>query len=166
MNPAAKGLGTVAVAALAAWAFFEPAIGSWAFVAAEFALLAWLAQRTRGADASKLIAAASEPLEPDEADIVQRYPFYFAQPALARECASMLAALGLASVLLVPWLTYKIQWAQAIGIGACLFAVARFSKLLSPGYALRLTASKGDREALRLLSAHDNAFRKVAGNQR
>ena len=39
----------------------------------------------------------------------------------SRECASTLAALGLATLVLVPWLIYKLQWAQAILIGV--FAV-------------------------------------------
>ena len=36
--------------------------------------------------------------------------------------ASTLAALGLATLVLVPWLIYKLQWAQAILIGVMLFA--------------------------------------------
>lgn len=156
------GLGPVAVAALAAWAFFEPPAGSWAFAAAEFAFIAWLARRVRGARAAVLLGAAREPLEPDEAEIVQRYPFYFAQPALAREHASTLAAAGLASLVLVPWLIYRLAWPQALAIGLCLFAVARLTKLVSPVYALRLATAKGDRDALRLLSAHDGAARKLS----
>jgi len=33
---------------------------------------------------------------------------------------------------------------------------------VSPVYALRLATAKGDREALRLLSAHDGAARKLS----
>jgi len=157
-----KGLGTVAVAALAAWAFLAPAPASWAFAAAEFAFLAWLARAARTADATALAARAREPLDADEADLVRRYPAYFAAPAFARECASTLAALGLASLVLVPWLTYRLQWPQAILIGVLLFAVARLTRLLSPVYALRLATARGDRDALRLLSAHDGALRKLS----
>jgi hypothetical protein len=160
-----KGLGALAVAALAGWGFLDPRHASWAFAAAEFAFLAWLARELRRADAPALRASACEPLEPDEADIVQRYPLYFARPAFARECASTLAALGLASLVLVPWFTYKLQWAPAILIGILLFAVGRLTKLLSPVYALRLAGAKGDREALRLLSAHDSAARKLSALQ-
>ncbi len=159
---AGRGLGAVAVAALAALAFFAPPMGSSVFAAAEFAFLAWLAAQVRGARAAVLLAAAREPLEPDEAEIVQRYPFYFARPALARDCASTLAAAGLATLVLVPWLIYKVAWPQAILIGIFLFAVARLTKLLSPVYALRLATAKGDRDALRLLSAHDGAARKLS----
>ena len=46
---------------------------------------------------------------------------------------------------------------------SALFAVGRLTKLLSPVYALKLATAKGDREALRLLSAHDGAARKLSG---
>jgi hypothetical protein len=155
-----KGLGALAVAALTAWIFLAPAIGAWAFAAAEFTFLAWLARELRKA-ASKP-SPARESLEADEAEIVQRYPLYFQRPAFARECASTLGALGLASLVAVPWLTYKLAWLPAILVGVQLFAVARLTKLLSPVHTLRLATAKGDRDALRLLSAHDGAMRKVS----
>ena len=158
-----KGAGTLVVVALAAIAFFYAARGSWLFAASEFAFLAWLTRRVRKADAAALLARSREPLEQDEAEIVQRYPLYFARPELARECASMVAALGLASLVLVPWLTYKLQWMQAIAIGVFLFPVGRLTRALSPLLALRLAANKGDRDALRLLGAHDGARRKLPG---
>jgi hypothetical protein len=158
-----KGLGAAGVAALAAWSFLQPPMGSWAFAGTELAFLAWLARELRRVDAAALAARARPPLEPDEADIVRRYPLYFARAPFARECASTLAAAGLASLVLVPWLTYRLQWAPALLIGVMLFAVARLTKLLSPVYALRLRTAKGDREALRLLSAHDGAARKLSG---
>lgn len=157
-----NGLGALAVAALAAWTFLAPPAGSWAFVAVEFAALAWLAHQMRRADAAALRARAREPLDTDESDVVRRYAFYFSYPALARESASTLAALGLATLVLVPWLIYKLQWAQAILIGVLMFAVGRLTKLVSPVYALRLATAKGDRDALRLLSAHDGAARKLS----
>ena len=155
-----KGLGTLAVAALVAATFLATAAGAWAFVAAEFAFLAWLSAGLRRVNAAALIGGRS--LEVDEIEIVRRYPLYFARPPFARECASTLAALGLASLVLVPWLTYKLQWAQAILVGAMLFAVARLTRLMSPVYALRMATAKGDRDALRLLSAHDGAMRKLS----
>jgi hypothetical protein len=98
---AMKGLGAVAVAALAAWTFLAPAAGAWAFAAAEIVFLAWLAR-----------VLSSEA----------------ARPELVRECASALAATGLASLVLVPWLTYKLQWMQAILIGVMLFAVGALTR--------------------------------------
>jgi len=160
-----KELGALAAAALVACALLAPQAGGWAFAAAEFAFLAWLARELRRADAVTLKARAREALDADEAEIVQRYPLSFARPALARECASTLAAIGLASLILAPWLTYKVQWAQAILIGIQLFPVGRLTKLMSPVYALRIATNKGDRNALRLLSAHDGAMRKLSVEQ-
>jgi len=156
-----KGLGPLAVAVLCGWAFLAPASGSWAFAAAEFAFLAWLSNEVRKTDRAALLARAREPLEPDEADIVRRYALYFSRPAFAGECASTLAALGLASLVVAPWLTYRLAWPPAILIGVFLFAVARLTRVASPVYALRLATSKGDRDALRLLAAHDGALRKL-----
>jgi ABC-type Fe3+-siderophore transport system permease subunit len=51
-----------------------------------------------------------------------------ASPELMHECASALAATGLASLVLVPWLTYKLQWLQAILIGVMLFAVGALTR--------------------------------------
>ena len=98
---AVKGLGAIAVAGLAAWTFLAPAAGAWAFAAAELLFLAWLARVLRNEAAS---------------------------PELIRECASALAAIGLASLVLVPWLTYKLQWLQAILIGVMLFAVGALTR--------------------------------------
>jgi len=156
-----KGLGTVTVGILVAVAFLEPAAGGWAFAAGEFAFLAWLASALRKSNAAGLLARAHPPLEPDEADLVSRYPFYFERPLLARELASTLAALGLASLLLAPWLTYRGQWKQAVLIGVFVFAVGRLTRVLSPVLAL-MAKAKRDREALRLLSAHDGAVRKLS----
>jgi hypothetical protein len=96
-----KGLGAIAAAALAAWTFLAPAAGAWAFAAAELVFLGWLARLLRNETAG---------------------------PELLRECASTLAATGLASLVLVPWLTYKLQWAQALLIGVMLFAVGALTR--------------------------------------
>jgi hypothetical protein len=160
-----KGLGALAVMVVGGWAFLSPGAGAWAFAAAEFAFLAWLARQVRSTDAGALHRRAREPLAPDEAELVQRYALYFARPGFARECASTLAALGLVSLVVVPWLTYKLQWAQAVLVGVLLFAVARLTKLMSPVNALRLATAKGDRDALRLLSAHDSAMGKLSVDQ-
>src|SRR5688572_27157399 len=51
-----NGLGALAVAALTAWTFLGPAVGSWAFVAVEFAAHAWLTREMRRTDAGTLSA--------------------------------------------------------------------------------------------------------------
>jgi hypothetical protein len=113
--------------------------------------------------------AAGEPpyhFTDDEAALVQRYRFYFTYPALARECSSILAAIGLTALGLAPWLTYKRVLLPAALIGLNLFAVARFTKLVAPLMALRIAASRGDRAALRALEVHDPAWEKIrAGNR-
>ena len=157
-----KGLGTIAVAVLTAWSFLTPLHGGWAFAAGEFAFLAWLAAALRKASASGLRARARPALEADEDELVGRYPFYFERPLTAREHAATLAALGLASLVLVPWLIYRGQWVQAALIGMFVFAVARLTRALSPVLALRMATAKGDRDALRLLAAHDGAVRKLS----
>jgi hypothetical protein len=102
----------------------------------------------------------------DEAQLVGRYRFYFTYPALARESASVLAAVGLSALVLAFWLLYKQAFVQAVLAGVNLLAVARFTRLLSPQMALRITASRGDRAALRLLEAHDPAWAKIRAANR
>src|SRR2546430_13533691 len=55
----------------------------------------------------------------------------------------------------------KQAFVPAVLVGVNLLAVARFTKLVSPMMALRITASRGDRAALRLLEAHDPAWAKI-----
>ena len=112
-----KGLGFIAVAALAAWTFFAPASGGWAFAATEFLFVAWLARTLRARTG---------------------------QPELLRECASALAATGLASLVLVPWLTYKLQWPQALLIGTMLFGVGALTKRAVRQLSIEQPESRGE----------------------
>ena len=115
----------------------------------------WLARRV--ARASSGAVAPGEPpyhFGDEEAALVQRYRFYFTYPALARDCSSILAAIGLTALGLAPWLTYKRVLLPALLIGVNLFAVARFTKDLAPLMALRM------------LEVHDPAWTKIrAGNR-
>jgi len=140
---------------------------AWVYIALVAAFEFWLARRIRAVGFS-----AVTPLEPpyhfsaEEAELVGRYRFYFAYPTIARDCSSVLAAVGLTALLLTPWLTYRLALFQAVLIGANLFMVARFTKLLAPQMALRVAAARGDRQALRLLEVHDPAWEKIrAGNR-
>ena len=84
--------------------------------------LAWLARELRRTDAAALSARAREPLEADESDVVRRYAFYFGRPgARARIARRRSRRWASPRLVLVPWLIYKLQWAQAILIGV--FAV-------------------------------------------
>jgi hypothetical protein len=78
----------------------------------------------------------------------------------------VVAALGLTALVLAPWLTFRQAYFQAALIGLNLFAVARLTKILAPLMALRVAASKGDRQALRMLELHDLLWQKIrAANQ-
>ncbi|HWI35847.1 MAG TPA: hypothetical protein VNU64_05280, partial [Burkholderiales bacterium] len=72
-----------------------------------------------------------------------------------------LAAVGLSTLLLAPWLTYKHAFLPAAIIGMNLFAVARFTKMLSPMLTLRIAASRGDRDSLRMLEIHGPLWAKI-----
>ena len=152
---------------LAGWAALDPGRMAWVYLASAIAYEVWLARRVTAVGASPV--APGEPpygFSEDEARLVGRYRFYFTYPALARDASAILAALGLASLLLAPWLTYKQAFVQAALIGANLFAVARFTRIVAPLMALRVAANTGDRDALRMLELHDPAWEKVrAGNK-
>jgi|SRR5438270_2247135 len=156
------GYASVAVLLLAGWAALNPAPMAWAYLAVVIAFEGWLARRMIGLPRNPV--PPGEPpyhFSADEARLVGRYRFYFTYPALARESASLLAAIGLTALVLAFWLLYKQAFVPAVLAGVNLLAVARFTRLLSPQLALRITASRGDRAALRLLEAHDPAWAKI-----
>ena len=154
--------GAAAMLVLAGLAFLSPATISWVYLGALAAFELWLARRMAsvGSDA----VSVGEPpyhFSAEEAELVGRYRFYFTYPGVARECASVLAALGLSALLLAPWLTYKQAFIQAILIGLNLFAVGRLTKRIAPLVGLRIRAARGDRAALRMLELHDPTWAKI-----
>ena len=153
--------GSIVVLLLAGWSSLNASV-SWVYIGAVGVFEAWLAQR--------VLSVGRRPVPPneppyafseEEAQLVGRYRFYFTWPEVARQSSSVLAATGLSALLLAPWLTYKGAFLEAILIGANLFLVARFTQQLSPVMTLRLRAYKGDRQALRMLEAHDPAWKKI-----
>lgn len=140
---------------------------AWIYIGLVAIFELWLARRVSQAGSGPLMPG--EPpyhFSDEEAALVQRYRFYFTYPALARDCSSVLAAIGLTALGLAPWLTYKRVLLPALLIGLNLFAVARFTKMAAPLMALRIAASRGDRAALRALEVHDPAWEKIrAGNR-
>lgn len=135
---------------------------SWAYLALLALFEIWLMRRIGVMDKGPV--AANEPpyrFSAEEAALVGRYRFYFTYPGVARDASSVLAALGLTALVLVPWLTYKLEFIQALLTGANLFVVARLTKELSPVMALRIRAHRGDREALRMLELHDPVWKKI-----
>ena len=152
---------------LAGWAALSPQPMAWIYVAAVLGFEIWLARRL-AAVGSGPVAVGIPPyhFSEEEARLIERYRFYFIYPSAARDCASVVAAVGLTALVLAPWLTYKHAFLPAAIIGMNLFAVARFTKRIAPLMALRVAASRGDRDALRMLEVHDPAWAKIrAGNK-
>ena len=153
--------GAVAILALAALAAFDPSL-SWAYIAALAVFELWLVRRM--ASTARVPVPVNEApyhFTEEEGAFVGRYRFYFALPAMARDAASVLAALGLTALLLAPWLTFRHAFAQAVLIGLNLFVVAHLTKQVAPLMALRVAASKGDRAALRMVELHDPLWAKI-----
>ena len=157
--------GAAGVLLLTGWSMLQPE-AAWAYIAAFVAFEAWLARRI-AATGSAAVMPGEPPygFTPDEAQLVGRYRFYFTYPGLARECACVLAALGLSALVLAPWLTYQQLFVPAAAVGANLLVVARLTLRAAPLTALRRSAARGSAEALRMLHCHDPAWDKIrAGN--
>jgi hypothetical protein len=71
------------------------------------------------------------------------------------------AARRRSSALLALWLTFKNAFAEGALLGANLFAVGWFTRRMAPVYALRIAASRGNREALRMLEILDPLWAKI-----
>jgi hypothetical protein len=158
--------GSIGILVLAGWAALNPQPMAWVHIGVVLAFELWLARRI--AEAGRGTPAVNEApyhFTAEEAEFVGRYRFYFTYPGIAQNCSSVLSAIGLSTLLLAPWLTIKVVYLPAVIIGANLFAVARFTKKLVPLMSLRIAASRGDRNALRLLEIHDPLWAKIrAGN--
>jgi hypothetical protein len=156
------GYGSVGVLLLAGWAALSPQPMSWVYIGVVLAFELWLARRISEAGGGAPAAGeAPYHFTTEEAAFIGRYRFYFTYPGIARQSSSVLSAIGLSTLLLAPWLTYKHAFLPAAIIGVNLFAVARFTKRLVPLMTLRIAASRGDRDALRLLEIHDPLWTKI-----
>ena len=159
--------GSVLMLILAGWAALTPEPMSWLFIGAVAVFEYWLYRRVRAVEEGPV--AIGEPpyhFNAEEARLVERYRFYFTWPALAADAGSVLSAIGLAGMVLALWLTFKGAYAQGALIGANLFIVGAFTKRLAPVFALRIRASRGDREALRMLEILEPLWAKIkAANQ-
>jgi hypothetical protein len=162
------GYGSVGILLLAGWAALNPQPMAWVYIGVVLTYELWLARRI--SDAGRGAPAANQPpyhFTDEEARFVGRWRFYFAYPGMAQHSAATLSALGLSTLLLAPWLTYKQAYLPAVIIGVNLFAVARFTKMLVPLMSLRIAASRGDRDALRLLEIHGPLWQKIrAANEK
>ena len=137
----------VLILVLAGWSALKPEPVSWVFVAVVFAIEVWLVGRMR--------AVARGPVPVGE-------PPY----AFSAEEARFIERYRLAGMVLALWLTFRQAFPQAVLIGANLFLVGWLTKRLAPHFALRVAASRGDREALRMLELLDPLWAKIkATNQ-
>ena len=80
--------------------------------------------------------------------------------------SSVLAAIGITSLVLGPWLAYRSAYVPAVLAALNLLPVGWLTRRVAPLLALGLAANRGDREALRMIEAHDGAWQKIRqGNQ-
>jgi hypothetical protein len=154
--------GAPAVLLLAGFAALFPQSVSWAYVAAFIGFELWLARRMATLGEGPVpVEEAPYRFTAEEAQLVERYRFYFTYPAIAKDASSVLSAIGLSAIFLALWLTYTHALVQAALTGINLFAVSRLTKRAAPLLALRIAASKGDRAALRALELHDPLWAKI-----
>jgi len=159
--------GSVAMLLLAGFAALNPRPMAWVYIAAVGAFELWLFSRMR--TLAKVPVAVDEPpyrFSAEEAVLVERYRFYFTYPVSASQAGSVLSAIGLGSVILALWLTFKGTPVEGAAIGLNLFAVGWFTKRVAPVYALRIAASRGKREALRALELIDPLWTKIKDGNR
>ena len=164
MNPNSQfgGYGAVVVLLFAGWAALTPQPMAWVYIAIVILFEFWLARRIKAIGrAAPPVGEAPYHFTEEEASFIQRYRFYFTYPNIAAQASSVLAAVGLTALVLAPWLTVKGTYLEAVIVGVNLFAVGRFTRLLSPLMALRIAASRGDRDALRTLEIHGPLWDKI-----
>jgi hypothetical protein len=126
------GYGTVGVLLLAGWTFLNASV-AWAYLGAVAAFEVWLFGRM--AATGNHPAAAGEPpyhFSEEEARLVGRYRYFFTETGKARQVSSVLAAIGLTALVLVPWLAYKLAFVPAGLIGLNVVAVAVLTRRLIP----------------------------------
>jgi len=153
---------SVTVLVLAGWAALNPAPMAWVYLTAVLAFELWLfgVMRSLGRAPVKSGEAPYD-FSAEEARLVERYRFYFTYPAVSRHAASVLAAIGLTAMVLAAWFTARHAFVEAAIGGLNLFAVGWLTKRVAPVYALRIAASRGKRDAVRMLELLDPAWAKI-----
>lgn len=152
---------SLAVLVLAGFAALHPASISWLYVGAVAAFEAWLLGVMRSATGAPAAGAPPYHFTEDEARLVARYPFYFAFPGISKHASSVLAAVGITSLVLGPWLAYRAAYVPAVLAALNLLPVGWLTRRVAPLMALGMAANRGDREALRMIEAHDGAWQKI-----
>lgn len=153
--------GALGILVLAGVTFIQTQ-AAWLYIAVLAAFEGWLYSRFRKEGNSPASVDESPyHFTREEAELIGRFRFYFTYPQIALQASSALAAVGLTTLVLVPWLIIKGRYPEAVLIGVNIFAVARFTKALTPQMALRIRAHNGDRAALRMLELHDPLWKKI-----
>ena len=153
---------SLAVLALAGWAGLRPAPMAWLYLAGVLAFEAWLFGIVRSAGNAPVRAGEAPYLfSEDEARLVARYRFYFMFPGISRHAASVLAAIGLTTLGLVPWLTYKGALVPAAIAALNVIPVAWLTRRVAPLLSLGMQANRGNREAMELLRVYNTAWEKI-----
>jgi hypothetical protein len=153
---------SLAVLIVAGFAALHPLSLAWLYLGLVAAFEAWLYGLVRSAGGAPV--RAGEPpygFDETEARLVERYPFYFRFPGIARHASSVLAAIGLSSLVLSPWLAYRLAYVPAVLAALNLLPVAWLTRRVAPLFMLGTAASRGDREARELLGAHGTAWEKI-----
>lgn len=153
---------SLAVLILAGFAALHPLSFGWLYIGAVAAFQAWLYGVVRSA-AGAPPCAGEPPYDFSEAEarLVGRYPFYFRFPGIARHASSVLAAIGLSSLVLSPWLVYRTAYVPAALAALNLLPVAWLTRRVVPLFALGAAANRGNREARDLSDAHESAWEKI-----
>jgi hypothetical protein len=156
---------SLAVLILAGFAGLHPASLVWLYVCAVLAFEGWLFGIVRSVH-GRAVPPGVPPYDfsDDEARLVARYPFYFTFPGIAKHASSVLAAIGLTSLLLAPWLTYRMAYVGAVIAALNLLPVAWLTRRTAPLMALGLAANRGNREAVDLLRVHNTTWEKIRRN--
>jgi len=126
------GYGTVGVLLLAGFSFLQPDM-AWVYLAAVLLFEAWVVLRLRAL--GRHPADAGSPpyhFTDEEARLVGRYRWFFTETVRARTIGSVLAAIGLTALVLVPWLALKQAFVAAALIGCNVLAVAWLTRRLIP----------------------------------
>ena len=126
------GYGTVAVLLLAGLSFLKADV-AWVYLASVFLFEAWLASKM--AALGRHPASVGEPpynFTEEEARLVGRFRYFFTETGKAKQIGSILSAIGLTALVLVPWLALKHAFVPAALIGFNVLAVAWLTRRLIP----------------------------------
>ena len=153
---------SASVLVLAGWAALKPVPMAWLYLGGVAAFEAWLFATIRSVGRAPVVPGEAPYLfSEDEARLVERYRFYFTYPGIAKHASSILAAIGLTTLGLAPWLTYKGALVVAALAALNVLPAAWLTRRVAPLLTLGMAASRGNREAVRMVAAHDTAWEKI-----